>query len=88
MSSDVAPTASGKVQPTDDASTGADTTAPAAEARPESAATPAARNERDLEHAEESGSGFNLASAPTGRRVRARLARFNAPWQRDRKSVV
>jgi GTP pyrophosphokinase len=25
--------------------------------------------------------GFGLATAPTGRRVRARLARFNAPWQ-------
>jgi GTP diphosphokinase / guanosine-3',5'-bis(diphosphate) 3'-diphosphatase len=25
--------------------------------------------------------GFGLAGAPTGRRVRARLARFNAPWQ-------
>ena len=27
------------------------------------------------------GPGFGLAAAPTGRRVRARLARFNAPWQ-------
>jgi guanosine-3',5'-bis(diphosphate) 3'-pyrophosphohydrolase len=27
------------------------------------------------------GSGFGLVGAPTGRRVRARLARFNAPWQ-------
>ncbi len=26
-------------------------------------------------------SNFGLAGAPTGRRVRARLARFNAPWQ-------
>src|SRR5205814_10547003 len=25
--------------------------------------------------------GLGLAGAPTGRRVRARLARFNAPWQ-------
>jgi GTP pyrophosphokinase len=27
------------------------------------------------------GAGFGFAGAPTGRRVRARLARFNAPWQ-------
>jgi GTP diphosphokinase / guanosine-3',5'-bis(diphosphate) 3'-diphosphatase len=31
---------------------------------------------------------FNLASAPTGRRVRARLARFNAPWQTPEVSEV
>jgi GTP pyrophosphokinase len=31
---------------------------------------------------------FNLASAPTGRRVRARLARFNAPWQTQEVSEV
>jgi GTP diphosphokinase / guanosine-3',5'-bis(diphosphate) 3'-diphosphatase len=31
---------------------------------------------------------FNLASAPTGRRVRARLARFNAPWQTPDVSEV
>jgi len=30
---------------------------------------------------EPSSGGFGLASAPTGRRMRARLARFNAPWQ-------
>jgi guanosine-3',5'-bis(diphosphate) 3'-pyrophosphohydrolase len=88
VSSDVAPTASGKVQPTDDASTGADATAPVDDARPEGAATPPARNERDLEHVEESASGFGLASAPTGRRVRARLARFNAPWQSTQVSEV
>ncbi|HEX8344341.1 MAG TPA: HD domain-containing protein, partial [Actinoplanes sp.] len=33
-------------------------------------------------------SGFGLASAPTGRRVRARLARFNAPWQTTQVSEV
>ncbi|MFD1324747.1 RelA/SpoT family protein [Micromonospora sonneratiae] len=33
-------------------------------------------------------SGFGLASAPTGRRVRARLARFNAPWQTSQVSEV
>jgi guanosine-3',5'-bis(diphosphate) 3'-pyrophosphohydrolase len=34
------------------------------------------------------GSGFGLAAAPTGRRVRARLARFNAPWQTPQISEV
>ncbi|HEX5596333.1 MAG TPA: bifunctional (p)ppGpp synthetase/guanosine-3',5'-bis(diphosphate) 3'-pyrophosphohydrolase [Micromonosporaceae bacterium] len=33
-------------------------------------------------------SGFGLANAPTGRRVRARLARFNAPWQTPQVSEV
>ena len=33
-------------------------------------------------------SSFGLASAPTGRRVRARLARFNAPWQTPQVSEV
>jgi GTP pyrophosphokinase len=37
---------------------------------------------------ETSHSAFNLASAPTGRRVRARLARFNAPWQTTEVSEV
>jgi GTP pyrophosphokinase len=32
--------------------------------------------------------GFALAGAPTGRRVRARLARFNAPWQSPQVSEV
>jgi GTP pyrophosphokinase len=32
--------------------------------------------------------GFGFASAPTGRRVRARLARFNAPWQTPQVSEV
>ncbi|MGI5149111.1 RelA/SpoT family protein [Plantactinospora sp. CA-294935] len=31
---------------------------------------------------------FALANAPTGRRVRARLARFNAPWQTPQVSEV
>ncbi|HEX6873666.1 MAG TPA: bifunctional (p)ppGpp synthetase/guanosine-3',5'-bis(diphosphate) 3'-pyrophosphohydrolase [Micromonosporaceae bacterium] len=35
-----------------------------------------------------SSSGFGLLSAPTGRRVRARLARFNAPWQNPTVSEV
>jgi GTP diphosphokinase / guanosine-3',5'-bis(diphosphate) 3'-diphosphatase len=34
------------------------------------------------------GSLFGLSSAPTGRRVRARLARFNAPWQSQTVSEV
>src|SRR5215469_3717172 len=33
-------------------------------------------------------SGSLLSGAPTGRRVRARLARFNAPWQTERISEV
>ncbi len=33
-------------------------------------------------------SAFGLAGAPTGRRVRARLARFNAPWQTPQVSEV
>jgi GTP diphosphokinase / guanosine-3',5'-bis(diphosphate) 3'-diphosphatase len=37
---------------------------------------------------ETSHTSFNLASAPTGRRVRARLARFNAPWQSQEVSEV
>ncbi|MFJ9980915.1 HD domain-containing protein, partial [Streptomyces cyaneofuscatus] len=32
--------------------------------------------------------GFGLSNAPTGRRVRARLARFNAPWQTSQVSEV
>jgi len=31
---------------------------------------------------------FGLAGAPTGRRVRAQLARFNAPWQQPQVSEV
>ncbi|HEV7706935.1 MAG TPA: HD domain-containing protein, partial [Asanoa sp.] len=38
--------------------------------------------------ASETGSGFGLAGTPTGRRVRARLARFNAPWQAPQVSEV
>ena len=38
---------------------------------------------------DEGGSGaFGLSGAPTGRRVRARLARFNAPWQTQQISEV
>jgi GTP diphosphokinase / guanosine-3',5'-bis(diphosphate) 3'-diphosphatase len=32
--------------------------------------------------------GFTLATAPTGRRVRARLARFNTPWQTTQLSEI
>ncbi|MEO3746658.1 bifunctional (p)ppGpp synthetase/guanosine-3',5'-bis(diphosphate) 3'-pyrophosphohydrolase [Plantactinospora sp. B5E13] len=35
-----------------------------------------------------SATGFGFANAPTGRRVRARLARFNAPWQTPQVSEV
>lgn len=34
------------------------------------------------------GTGFALLGTPTGRRVRARLARFNAPWQGPQVSEV
>ena len=40
------------------------------------------------EPAESPSGGFGLAGAPTGRRVRARLARFNAPWQSPQVSEV
>jgi GTP pyrophosphokinase len=36
----------------------------------------------------ETSSAFGLVGAPTGRRVRARLARFNAPWQSQQISEV
>jgi guanosine-3',5'-bis(diphosphate) 3'-pyrophosphohydrolase len=36
----------------------------------------------------ESGTPFGLSGPPTGRRVRARLARFNAPWQTQQISEV
>src|SRR4051794_16059882 len=96
VSSDVAPgtgteqaagTASDRAQPAVNGTT-ADTAEPAVEngvATPPVA--PARSDPQDLEAtqplsaADEPGTGFGLASAPTGRRVRARLARFNAPWQ-------
>ena len=37
---------------------------------------------------EASGGGFSLIGAPTGRRMRARLARFNTPWQTAQVSEV
>ncbi|MBX6355841.1 MAG: bifunctional (p)ppGpp synthetase/guanosine-3',5'-bis(diphosphate) 3'-pyrophosphohydrolase [Micromonosporaceae bacterium] len=37
---------------------------------------------------QDSTGGFGLVGAPTGRRVRARLARFNAPWQTQQVSEV
>ncbi|MGE5828602.1 MAG: GTP pyrophosphokinase, partial [Micromonosporaceae bacterium] len=33
-------------------------------------------------------SSFTLSAAPTGRRLRARMARFNAPWQTPQVSEV
>ncbi|MEU8236567.1 bifunctional (p)ppGpp synthetase/guanosine-3',5'-bis(diphosphate) 3'-pyrophosphohydrolase [Actinoplanes sp. NPDC048967] len=86
MSSDVAPPTEGTVQPT-----GAK--APEAEQAPKSEA-PVTGETHDLEStqplspADEPSSSFGLASAPTGRRVRARLARFNAPWQSTQVSEV
>lgn len=40
------------------------------------------------QEAGEAPGSFTLATAPTGRRVRARLARFNTPWQTTRISEV
>ena len=51
------------------------------EARP---ADPLGETSGDLTSA----AGYALAVAPTGRRVRARLARFNAPWQSPQVSEV
>lgn len=53
-------------------------------------ASPALENELAATEASPAtgGASFNLASAPTGRRVRARLARFNAPWQSSHVSEV
>jgi len=103
VSSDVAPgtgteqaagTASDRAQPAVNGTT-ADTAEPAVEngvATPPVA--PARSDTQDLEAtqplsaADEPGTGFGLASAPTGRRVRARLARFNAPWQSTQVSEV
>nr|WP_123601114.1 bifunctional (p)ppGpp synthetase/guanosine-3',5'-bis(diphosphate) 3'-pyrophosphohydrolase [Micromonospora sp. Llam0] len=45
------------------------------------AAAPAANGVGDHTDAAAAGNGFGFNGAPTGRRVRARLARFNAPWQ-------
>ncbi len=123
MSSDVAPSTEGTVQPTDNSRTGAEASAPAETrpvapgARPAAAgngrpatgtapapsggATAAATeperprpddpNDPDATQPlapEDTPGGFGLASAPTGRRVRARLARFNAPWQSTQVSEV
>jgi GTP pyrophosphokinase len=48
----------------------------------------ATRAGTSTEPAGESGTSFGLAGPPTGRRVRARLARFNAPWQTQQISEV
>ncbi len=65
----------------------------AAGSRPPAApaeASPALENELAATDASPAtgGASFDLASAPTGRRVRARLARFNAPWQSSQVSEV
>ncbi|GIE92692.1 RelA/SpoT family protein [Paractinoplanes rishiriensis] len=104
MSSDVAPPAEGTVQPTDNSRTGTDAVAPeaapeaASEAPAEEVRTPAGPRPavptpdpdvtQPMPPGEEPTGGFGLASAPTGRRVRARLARFNAPWQSTQVSEV
>jgi len=52
-------------------------------------AFPSSRNGATPEPAGEGGgTSFGLAGPPTGRRVRARLARFNAPWQTQQISEV
>jgi guanosine-3',5'-bis(diphosphate) 3'-pyrophosphohydrolase len=79
VASDVAPMV-------DPARTGAEA-GPVAVARPDTTAAPiepAAESSGDLSTA----AGYALAAAPTGRRVRARLARFNAPWQSPQVSEV
>ena len=51
----------------------------------QSTTTPAAGGNGAPQHNQ---STFALSAAPTGRRVRARLARFNTPWQTTRISEV
>ncbi len=82
MSSDVAPSRGGG-GPTD----GGPGVSPGA---PDNVvAFPSSRNGATPEPAGEGGgTSFGLAGPPTGRRVRARLARFNAPWQTQQISEV
>ncbi len=82
MSSDVAPSRGGG-GPTD-GGPGASPGAP-----DNVVAFPSSRNGATPEPAGEGGgTSFGLAGPPTGRRVRARLARFNAPWQTQQISEV
>jgi guanosine-3',5'-bis(diphosphate) 3'-pyrophosphohydrolase len=80
VSSDVAPPAEGTVQPTQNSGDGTPG---------DKVAAGDLENTQPLAPADEPSGGFGgLASAPTGRRVRARLARFNAPWQSTQVSEV
>ncbi|MET0491957.1 MAG: HD domain-containing protein, partial [Actinoplanes sp.] len=96
MSSDVAPPTEGTVQPSDaSASTKpAETTSEVMKSEAAGPEAPPAGELLDRESTQplspddEPATGFGLASAPTGRRVRARLARFNAPWQSTQVSEV
>jgi guanosine-3',5'-bis(diphosphate) 3'-pyrophosphohydrolase len=96
VSSDVAPPTEGTVQPSDADAAAEGTRAKAADKTATPAPTETAAKPRHgdpdatqpLSQADEPSSGFGLASAPTGRRVRARLARFNAPWQSTQVSEV
>jgi guanosine-3',5'-bis(diphosphate) 3'-pyrophosphohydrolase len=97
VSSDVVPSSDGTVadapvQPAEDRA-GTDL-APAEAPQPDQHDFAEAQRAAQLEEtqplvpSDESTGGFGLASAPTGRRVRARLARFNAPWQSTQVSEV
>ncbi len=79
MSSDVAPAREGPIP------AGGPSGAPAAAQENVAPPPPPPRSGAADEPAT---SSFGLAGAPTGRRVRARLARFNAPWQSQQISEV
>ena len=84
MSSDVASPVESTVNETGAVPDGADPGAP--ENPPAQEVT--AEDEAVVVPFPEGGRTFGLAGAPTGRRVRARLARFNAPWQSQQISEV
>ncbi|TBL30351.1 MULTISPECIES: RelA/SpoT family protein [unclassified Micromonospora] len=99
MSHDVVPPVEGTVHPTGDANgslTDPDGATPAvagAPGRVPSSGDVAVPTASDGASVATTGdplpsSGFGLSNAPTGRRVRARLARFNAPWQSSQVSEV
>ncbi|WP_436527806.1 RelA/SpoT family protein [Actinoplanes sp. HUAS TT8] len=97
MSSDVVPPAEGTVQPTHNSRSGTGEVPPADQPGVDektsvngNGAAPAVSGELELAQPSSTGetTGFGFASAPTGRRVRARLARFNAPWQSTQVSEV
>ncbi|TCB95289.1 bifunctional (p)ppGpp synthetase/guanosine-3',5'-bis(diphosphate) 3'-pyrophosphohydrolase [Micromonospora zingiberis] len=100
MSHDVAPPVEGTVHPTGDADGsvtdrnsaaaapggGTGTVLPSGEVARTAVGAEVVPAETALDSAPSS--GFGLSNAPTGRRVRARLARFNAPWQSSQVSEV